>query len=95
LFLPLEAVSYAHPLAHPALIGYDVRDEAGASLGSIAAIFRTPAHFIWLVRSESGEWMLPAIDQFVLDVRHDERVAIARPIPGMMAEEPEDDANAG
>lgn len=94
LFLPMEAVSYDHTLAHPALIGYSILDEAGELLGTIASIFKTPAHFIWLVRSAEREWMLPAIDEFVREVRHEERVAVIRPIPGMVVEEPEDDDNA-
>jgi 16S rRNA processing protein RimM len=91
LFLPVDAVNYEHALANPLLIGYEVRDEAGEPLGTIASIFRTPAHFIWLVRSAEREWMLPAIDEFVRELRHEERVAVARPIPGMIVEEPEDD----
>jgi len=94
LFLPAEAVSYEHPLAHPGLLGYEIRDEDGMVLGAIGSIFKTPAHFIWLVRSDEREWMLPAIDEFVREIRHGERVAIVRPIPGMVAEEPEEDDNA-
>lgn len=94
LFLPTEAVSYEHPLSHPGLVGYEVRDEVGELLGRIGSIFRTPAHFIWMVRSDEREWMVPAIDQFVREVRHGDRVAVVRPIPGMVVEEPEDDDNA-
>jgi 16S rRNA processing protein RimM len=91
LLLPAEAVSYKEPLSHPSLIGYEVRDEGGEALGVIGSIFRTPAHFIWLVESDGREWMVPAIDEFVREVRRDERVAVVRPIPGMVVEEPEDD----
>lgn len=94
LFLPTDAVHYKQPLAHPGLVGYQVRDEGGEILGEIGAIFKTPAHFIWLVRSDEREWMVPAVDEFVREVRHGERVAIVRPIPGMVAEEPEEDDNA-
>jgi 16S rRNA processing protein RimM len=90
LFVQPEFLSYDEPLSHPKLIGYEVLDESGEHLGTIVSIFRTPAHFIWMVGSESREWMVPAIDQFVIEIRHDERKAIVRPIPGMVVEEPAD-----
>lgn len=91
LFVPMESLSYEQPFAHPRLVGYEVRNESGEMLGRIGSIFKTPAHYIWQVESEEREWMMPAIDQFVVDVRHDDRIAIVRPIPGMVAEEPEND----
>jgi 16S rRNA processing protein RimM len=91
LFLPAEALSYEQHLSHPLLVGYEVRNEAGETLGTIAAIFKTPAHFIWSVTSGDREWMVPAIDQFVVDLRHDDRVAIVRTIPGMVEDLEEHD----
>lgn len=95
LYLPMEALSYRNPLSAPLLIGYEVRDEAGTVLGTLESIFQTPAHYIWQVRNGTEEWMVPAIEQFVLDVRHQDRVAIVRPIPGMVIEEPEERDDAG
>lgn len=91
LFLPADMLSYNEPLSNPMLIGYEVRDEAGEHLGLIASIFKTPAHFIWQVESGQREWMMPAINRFIAEIRHDERIAIVRPIPGMVTEEPEHD----
>lgn len=89
LFVSAEVLGYREPLSNPQLVGYDVLDESGEMLGRIGSIFRTPAHFIWMVESDAGEWMLPAIDAFVVEIRHEERKAITRPIPGMVTEEPE------
>ena len=93
LFVPFESLSYEQPLAHPGLIGYEVRDESGEMLGRIRSIFKTPAHYIWQVEAQEREWMMPAVDQFVIELRHDDRMAIVRPIPGMVVEEPENDEN--
>lgn len=84
IFLPAEALGYDQPLAHPLLVGYEVRSEEGEPLGTIVSIFKTPAHFIWSISSEEREWMMPAIEQFVVELRHDQRVAIVRTIPGMV-----------
>jgi len=91
LFVPAEALSYEQPFAHPLLVGYEVRNEAGEVLGTIGSIFRTPAHFVWQVTSGDREWMIPAIEQFVIELRDEERVAVVRPIPGMMEDEEDDD----
>ncbi|MBS1912184.1 MAG: 16S rRNA processing protein RimM [Bacteroidetes bacterium] len=90
LFLPSGALGYGSEYAHPILVGYEVRNEAGESLGTIGGIFRTPAHLIWQIAGTDGEWLLPAIEEFVAEVRHSERVAIVRPIPGMMAGDPDE-----
>ncbi|MEO5928947.1 MAG: ribosome maturation factor RimM [Candidatus Kapaibacterium sp.] len=92
LYLPMTALDYDQPHAHPLLVGYDVRSESGEELGKIGGIFKTSAHYIWVVESEGNEeWMLPAVDQFIVEVRHDDRIAIVRPIPGMKGEETDDD----
>lgn len=84
LYVPGSTISYANALANPGIVGYEVRDEEGKTLGTIALIFRTPAHFIWQIEADGGEWLLPAIDQFVLRLIPDERVAVVRPIEGLI-----------
>ncbi len=90
LFVDMGLLSYEDPLANPQFVGYEVFDESGENLGNIISIFKTPAHFIWMIRLEGREWMIPAIEQFVVESRHAERKVIVRPIPGMVVEEPED-----
>jgi 16S rRNA processing protein RimM len=91
LFLPESAVAYADPMAHPKLIGYRVVSEGGEELGTIDGIFKTSAHYIWGIDSGGKEWMMPAIPEFLVEIRGEERLAIVRPIPGMFTEEPDDE----
>lgn len=58
---PLPAGTYYHY----DILGLEVVDEAGASLGRIAAILPTPAHDVYLVRGRRGEWLLPATQEHV------------------------------
>lgn len=91
LFLPIEAIRYDNAYAHPLLVGYDVIDEAGEPLGSITALIETPAHLVWQIALENREWLLPAIDEFVIGVDHEQRRATVRPIPGMLGDADDDD----
>jgi 16S rRNA processing protein RimM len=83
LYVSDDVVAYDEPFSNPRLIGYVVKDEQGRPLGSINEIFRTPAHFVWNVRHEEREWMLPATSEFVLGIDDDERVVRVRLIPGL------------
>jgi len=90
IFLEEASIDYDSPLANPGLIGYDVRNEEGEELGRIVHLFRTSAHYIWAIELDDKEWMMPAIDAFVVEIRHAERAAIVRTIPGMIDEESND-----
>ena len=45
------------------------------------------AKHIWTIEHEGREWMLPAITEFVVELNRAEKVAVVRPIPGMISEE--------
>jgi 16S rRNA processing protein RimM len=91
LFLPEEKITYPDTLAHPRLIGYRVRSEEGRDLGEIKTIFKTSAHHVWEIASATGEWMMPAIGEFLVELQHEQKTAIVRPIPGMVDQEGEED----
>jgi 16S rRNA processing protein RimM len=91
LFLPEENVTYPDTLAHPRLIGYRVQSEEGKDLGEIRTIFKTSAHHVWEIASATGEWMMPAIGEFLVELQHERRLAIVRPIPGMVDLEGDED----
>lgn len=90
LFMSTDVLDFGDSMAHPLLVGYRVLDEQGGDLGTIEAIFRTPAHVVWQIDRNGAEWLLPAVDQFVVEVQHAERRAVVRPIEGMIedADEP-------
>ena len=92
LFVPRSAVSYGTAVADPGLVGFRVRDEEGNLLGTVTGIFRTPAHYIWTVEDAGSgeEWMVPAIDEFVVDMDEEKGEIIIRPIPGLRGEDQEE-----
>lgn len=90
IWLPIESIGYDSPFKHPRINGYTVCDEAGRYLGEVARIFNTAAHPIWEicrgVDSNGGalEWLLPAVDQFIVAIDHAEQRVTVRTIPGMI-----------
>lgn len=83
LFLPRSAVSYGKAVADPGLIGFEVRDEENTLLGKVSGIFRTSAHYVWTVDDNGRDWMLPAIEEFVLEIDEEEKRITVRLIPGL------------
>ena len=68
------------------LLGLDVADEDGASLGTLHEVLETGANDIYLVRdSEGGELLLPAIKDVVLSVDLDAKRITVRLLPGLEA----------
>ncbi|MBI3925812.1 MAG: 16S rRNA processing protein RimM [Armatimonadetes bacterium] len=53
---------------HFQLEGLEVRDAAGVVLGRLESIVSTPAHDLYLVRTDRGELLIPAISRYVLDI---------------------------
>lgn len=89
-WLPIESIDYDSPFKHPRINGYAVRDEVGTGLGEVVKIFNTAAHPVWEIRREANgdvealEWLLPAVDQFIVAIDHQEQSVIVRTIPGMI-----------
>jgi 16S rRNA processing protein RimM len=50
------------------LLGMAVVNEAGEPLGTLDDVFSTAANDVYVIRGESGENLIPATDEFVLDV---------------------------
>lgn len=87
IFLPVDARKYDSPLSDPQLIGFEVIDEAGESKGVIDGIISTRAHYILVIRAGEREWMLPAVDEFVVELRSADRSVVVRTIPGLFEED--------
>lgn len=70
------------------LEGMAVADQVHGELGAIEEIFTTAAHDIWVVRGPRGEVLIPAVDNFIVEVdREGRRVTVDLP-EGLV---PEDD----
>lgn len=92
LFLPSEAIAYTDPYSDPALIGYAVVTTEEVPLGTIRGMIRTPGYYVWTIEQQGREWMIPAVDRFVIEIRRDRRSVVVDPIPGMYDDDgPEDE----
>jgi len=66
------------------LVGLEVQEaESGKILGRIADILTPPAHEVYVVRGGEREYMIPAVDAFVLETRVDDGYIVVRLIEGM------------
>lgn len=72
---------------HFDIIGLPVYTEAGKYLGEIVEVERCPANDVWVIRSDSGETLVPAIDTVIQQVDLANRRVIIIPIPGLLEEE--------
>jgi 16S rRNA processing protein RimM len=62
------------------VIGMQVRNEAGDSLGEVIEILVTGANDVYIVRSEDGsELLLPAIKSVILSMDRDSKTMVVRP----------------
>ncbi len=67
------------------LIGLNVTDESGTSLGKICDVLTLPANDVYVVRGED-EYMIPAVSEFIIDTDIDAGVMKIKLIPGMRVE---------
>jgi len=74
-----EATYYHHDI-----LGLTVQTEAGERLGEIVDIWPSAAHDLYVVRRDSGEWLLPAVRAFILRIDLPRRVMVVRPIEGLV-----------
>ncbi len=66
------------------LIGTEVVDEQGDRIGTISDVLLMPAHPVYVVRTETGECMVPAIDEFVIRRDIPAGKIVIRPIEGLI-----------
>jgi 16S rRNA processing protein RimM len=70
---------------HHQVIGLRVVDETGAELGVVADVIATGANDVFLVKQKEGkEFLLPVIDQMVLNIDLEMGEISARPLPGLI-----------
>ncbi len=67
------------------LVGLDVVTEAGETLGTVANYMEMPAQDVFVVhRPGGGEAMIPAVDDFIVEVDLDGGNLVVRPIDGLI-----------
>jgi 16S rRNA processing protein RimM len=70
------------------LIGLRVTTESGTFLGTLEEIIPTGSNDVFVVRRDTQEVLIPAIDEVVVQVDLQEKVMMIRPLEGLL---PEDD----
>jgi len=66
------------------LVGMAVYDEAGALIGRLKDVLRTPANAVYVVEAGGREVLIPAVREFVREVDVEGRRMVVRLIPGML-----------
>ena len=65
-------------------VGLAVEDEEGTGLGEVVELIETGANDVWVVkRADGSELLLPIIDEVVLELDEDGRLAVVRLLPGL------------
>ena len=65
------------------LIGKDVVTKSGMRLGKVSSFLATGAHDVLVVTQKDREYMIPAVEQFVLGVNEDD-VLVVDPPEGLL-----------
>jgi 16S rRNA processing protein RimM len=73
---------------HHQLLGLQVIDEAGNTLGTIMRIHETGANDVYVVQAESGaELLIPAIESVILNIDLEHHQLHIRLLPGLLPED--------
>jgi len=76
---------------HHQILGLDVVDEGGVSIGELVAVMEMGAHDNYEIRQPSGvTFLLPAVAEFILDIDLDAGQMVVRLIPGLLPEKESD-----
>jgi 16S rRNA processing protein RimM len=68
------------------LIGLRVESRAGDDLGVITGVLENPGNDVWVARCPAGEYLIPAVDAFVLDIDLAAGRVVIDPVPGLLPE---------
>lgn len=69
------------------LIGIEVIEESGRSIGHLHSIIESPANEIYVVEGPYGQVLIPAVSAFILSVSIDEQQIRVRLLEGMINED--------
>ena len=65
------------------IVGINVVDENGTSLGQVQEVLETGANDVYIVRDEESELLIPAIDSVVKEIDTEARRMVVDVIPGL------------
>ncbi len=65
------------------LVGMSVLDEEGRVRGVVTDVLKLPAHDVYVVEHKGGEFMIPAVREFIRDIDVAQRILKVRIIEGL------------
>ena len=66
------------------MIGLDVKDaDSGEVIGTLTDVNQRGARDLYIVRTATGEYMVPAVPNFIVKIDTDDAIYV-RPIPGLL-----------
>ncbi len=68
------------------LVGLDVVSDEGESLGRLDEVLELPANDVYVVRSDRGEVLLPAIEDVIVEVDLEKKRMTVHLLPGLIEE---------
>jgi 16S rRNA processing protein RimM len=68
------------------LVGMRVTDQTGSELGILEDLFTTAAHDIYVVRGPFGEILIPAVDEFIVQIDREGKHLLVDLPQGMIPE---------
>ncbi|MCS7281950.1 MAG: ribosome maturation factor RimM [Anaerolineae bacterium] len=66
------------------VIGVEVFSEGGELLGQVVDVLESPAHDIYVVRGTRGEFLVPAVEEFVRELDLVARRMVVAVMPGLL-----------
>lgn len=84
LFMDREEVDIGDSYFIADLIGCKVFDvDTEELIGNISDVSQTGANDVWHIKNDKGEFLIPVIEQVVIDVDIDNENIFIRPLPGI------------
>lgn len=68
------------------IIGMTVESDEGENLGEVTSVVYSAAHDLYQVTGEKGEFLVPAVPEFVVSIDSDSRTMVVKPLPGLIEE---------
>ena len=68
------------------VVGLDVVTEGGRELGRVGSVLHNPANDVWVTEGPSGELLIPALRDVIVEVDLDAGRAVVREIEGLTSE---------
>jgi 16S rRNA processing protein RimM len=75
----------AHPLPFQ-IIGASVRSEAGEVLGTVKSVLQSAAHDVYEIQGEGGDFLVPAVPEFIVGFDREKNEIVLRPMPGLIGD---------